>query len=43
MEKVLVVLGFFIPIVSGFYIMKKVDVFRKEESRRKGLPMDEED
>lgn len=27
----------------GFYAMNKIDIFRRERSRQKGIPMDEED
>lgn len=27
----------------GFYAMNKIDIFRRERSRKKGVPMDEED
>ena len=27
----------------GFYAMNKIDIFRRERSRQKGVPMDEED
>jgi len=27
----------------GFYVMHKIDIFRRERSRQKGFPMDEED
>jgi len=43
MEKMLVLLVFGAIIGLGFFAMSKIDIFRRERSRRKGLPMDEED
>jgi len=37
-----IVLGVVI-IGMGFYAMNKIDIFRRERSRQKGVPMDEED
>ena len=38
------IIGVAVAIIGlGFSIMKKIDLFRREQSRQKGLPMDEED
>ena len=42
--KIFVIVVVFIAIVAlGFYAMGKIDIFRREQSRKKGIPMDEED
>ena len=41
-----IVMLFVVAIVIikvGFNVMKKIDLFRREQSRQKGLPPDEED
>jgi len=30
-------------IKLGFNVMKKIDLYQREQNRQKGLPMDEED
>lgn len=42
--KILAAMIVFAGIIAlGFYAMAKIDIFRRERSRKKGFPMDEED
>ncbi len=43
MEMLIAVVVFVFIIGLGFYAMNKIDIFRRERSRKKGVPMDEED
>ena len=43
METFVIIVVFIVIIALGFYAMGKIDIFRREQSRKKGLPMDEED
>jgi len=43
MFMIVIIVAFILIIGLGFFVMDKIDKFRKERSRWKGLPMDEED
>lgn len=43
MDVLALMVVFALIIGLGFYAMSKIDRFRRERSRQKGLPMDEED
>lgn len=43
MEIVVAIVAGALIVGLGFYAMNKIDIFRRERSRQKGIPMDEED
>ena len=43
MEVIVIMAAFGGLIVAGFWAMNKIDKWRRERSREKELPMDEED
>ena len=43
MEIVIVIVVGVLIVGIGFYAMSKIDIFRRERSRQRGVPMDEED
>lgn len=43
MEVIGIMAVFGVIIAAGFIAMNKIDKYRRERSRKEGLPMDEED